>query len=134
MSSMHPRMRAMVIRNLGLAPRGQGSVAVLKQVEDGVFNPATGEIEQAVTEYTGSGVRVNYSDHTHRNFGIPYSEYQIYLSPVQVTAVGEPELEMPTPQIDDTLVFLGNEVKVVELHPFNENGFGCGWKIRVRTS
>lgn len=129
MSSMHPRMRAMVIRNLGLAPRGQGSVVVLKQVEDGVFNPATGELEQVVTEYTGSGVRVNYSEYTHRNFDIPYSDYQIYLSPIQ--ADGE---EMPTPQIDDTLVFLGNEVKVVELHPFNENGFGCGWKIRVRTS
>ncbi len=129
MSSMHPRMRAMVIRNLGLAPRGQGSVVVLRQVEDGVFNPATGELDQVVTEYTGSGVRVNYSEYTHRNFNIPYSDYQIYLSPVQ--ADGE---EMPTPQIDDTLVFLGNEVKVVELHPFNENGFGCGWKIRVRTS
>ncbi len=129
MSSMHPRMRAMVIRNLGLAPRGQGSVVVLRQVEDAVFNPTTGELEQVVTEYTGSGVRVNYSEYTHRNFNIPYSDYQIYLSPVQ--ADGE---EMPTPQIDDTLVFLGNEVKVVELHPFNENGFGCGWKIRVRTS
>ncbi len=128
MSSMHPRMRAMVIRNLGLAPRGQGSVIVLKQVEDGVFNPATGELEQVVTEYTGSGVRVNYSEYTHRNFDIPYSDYQIYLSPIQ--ADGE---EMPTPQIDDTLVFLGNEVKVTELHPFNENGFGCGWKLRVRT-
>ncbi len=129
MSSMHPRMRAMVIRNLGLAPRGQGSVVILRQVEDGVFNPATGELDQVVTEYTGSGVRINYSEYTHRNFNIPYSDYQIYLSPVQ--ADGE---EMPTPQIDDTLVFLGNEVKVVELHPFNENGFGCGWKIRVRTS
>jgi len=129
MSSMHPRMRAMVIRNLGLAPRGQGSVVTLRQVVDGVFNPATGEIDQIVTEYSGSGVRVNYSEYTHRNFDIPYSDYQIYLSPIQ--ADGE---EMPTPQIDDTLVFLGNEVKVVELHPFNENGFGCGWKIRVRTS
>lgn len=129
MSSMHPRMRAMVIRNLGLAPRGQGVEVKLLQVEDGVFNPATGELDQVVTEYTGSGVRVNYSEYTHRNFNIPYSDYQIYLSPIQ--ADGE---EMPTPQIDDTLVFLGNEVKVVELHPFNENGFGCGWKIRVRTS
>ena len=82
----------------------------------------------------GSGVRVNYSDYTHRNFNIPYSDYQIYLSPVQLADVGGLVEEMPTPEIDDTIIFLGMEVKVIELHPFNENGFGCGWKVRVRTS
>lgn len=128
--SMHPRMRAMVIRNLGIQPRGQGSELTLRQVTDGEFNPVTGAVEQTITEYQGSGVRVNYSDYTHRNFNIPYSDYQIYLSPVQLNNAGE----MPTPEIDDTIIFLGVEVKVVELHPFNENGFGCGWKVRVRTS
>ena len=132
--SMHPRMRAMVIRNLGLQPRGQGSALTLRKVEDGEFNPETGSVEQTITEYQGSGVRVNYSDYTHRNFNIPYSDYQIYLSPVQLADVGGLVEEMPTPEIDDTIIFLGMEVKVVELHPFNENGFGCGWKVRVRTS
>lgn len=132
--SMHPRMRAMVIRNLGLQPRGQGSSLTLRKVEDGEFNPETGSVDQTITEYQGSGVRVNYSDYTHRNFDIPYSDYQIYLSPVQLATAGEEAEEMPTPEIDDTIIFLGMEVKVVELHPFNENGFGCGWRVRVRTN
>lgn len=133
--SMHPRMRAMVIRNLGLQPRGQGVQVTLRKVTDGGFNPETGGIDQTVEEYQGSGVRVNYSEYTHRNFDIPYSDYQIYLSPVQIQDdPSTPVEEMPTPEIDDTLVFLSKEIKVVEVHPFNENGFGCGWKLRVRTS
>lgn len=131
---MHQRMRNMVIKNLGLAPKGQGVELTLYKVEDGEFDPTTGTIHQTTTEYTGAGVRVNYSEYTHRNFDIPYSDYQIYLSPIQLTALGDPIVEMPTPNIDDTINFLGHLVKIIEVKPFNENGYGCGWKLRVRTS
>ena len=133
--SMHPRQRQMVIRRLGVGKGGQGVELKLIKVTNGAFNPATGSIDQTVAEYQGSGVRVNYSEYTHRNFDIPYSDYQIYLSPVQLqTNPSAPVEEMPTPEIDDTIEFLGKEIKVVEVHSFNENGSGCGWKLRVRTS
>lgn len=133
--SMHPRQRQMVIKRLGIGKGGQGVELKLIKVTNGEFNPATGSIDQTVAEYQGSGVRVNYSEYTHRNFDIPYSDYQIYLSPVQLqTNPSAPVEEMPTPTIDDTIEFLGKEIKVVEVHPFNENGSGCGWKLRVRTS
>lgn len=133
--SMHPRQRQMVIKRLGVGKGGQGVELKLIKVTNGEFNPATGSIDQTVAEYQGSGVRVNYSEYTHRNFDIPYSDYQIYLSPVQIqTDPLVPVAEMPTPEIDDIIKFLNKEVKVVEVHPFNENGSGCGWKLRVRTS
>ena len=131
---MHQRMRNMVIKQLGLAPKGQGVELTLTKVEDGEFDPTTGTIPQTTTEYIGTGVRVKYSEYTHRNFDIPYSDYQIYLSPIQLTALGDPIVEMPTPNIDDTIEFLGHLVKIIEVKPFNENGYGCGWKLRVRTS
>ena len=133
--SMHPRQRQMVIRRLGVGRGGQGALLTLTKVVDGVFDPETGSMVQTSTDYQGSGVRVSYSEYTHRNFDIPYSDYQIYLSPVQIQPDPEvPAEEMPTPEIDDTITFLGHLVKVVELRPFNENGQGCGWKVRVRTS
>jgi len=133
--SMHPRQRQMVIRRLGTGKGGQGVALKLIKTVDGEFDPATGTLNQTTTEYQGSGVRVNYSEYTHRNFDIPYSDYQIYMSPVQIqTDPLVPVADMPTPEIDDTIKFLSKEVKVVEVHPFNENGSGCGWKLRVRTS
>lgn len=130
---MHQRMRNMVIRQLGLAPKGQGVELTLKKAEDGGFDPSTGTIAQTITEYTGTGVRVNFSEYTMRNFDIALTDFQIYMSPIQLTAIGDPILEMPIPEIDDTIEFLNQELKVVEVRPFNENGYGCGWKIRVRT-
>lgn len=133
--SMHPRQRQMVIRRLGIGKGGQGVSLKLVKVADGAFDPATGTLNQTATEYQGSGVRVNYSEYTHRHFDIPYSDYQIYMSPVQIqTDPLVPVADMPTPEIDDTVKFLSTEAKIVEVHPFNENGLGCGWKLRVRTS
>ena len=183
--SMHPRQRQMVIRRLGTGKGGQGVALKLIKTEDGEFDPTIGAIVQTTKEYNGSGVRVNYSAYTMRNFDIPYTDYQIYLSPLQSppynlyagslswyagtqeryigvyvsTGVGVPadsvgpidppeeppidpvepdpipeSMEMPTPEIDDVIEFMSKLVKVVEVHPFNENGFGCGWKLRVRTA
>lgn len=133
--SMHPRQRQMVIRRLGIGKGGQGVALKLIKTVDGEFDPTIGAIVQTTKEYTGSGVRVNYSAYTMRNFDIPYTDYQIYLSPVQIqTDPLVPVADMPTPEIDDVIEFMSKLVKVVEVHPFNENGFGCGWKLRVRTA
>lgn len=133
--SMHPRQRQMVIRRLGIGKGGQGVALKLIKTVDGEFDPTIGAIVQTTKEYNGSGVRVNYSAYTMRNFDIPYTDYQIYLSPVQIqTDPLVPVADMPTPEIDDVIEFMSKLVKVVEVHPFNENGFGCGWKLRVRTA
>lgn len=166
MANVHERMRNMVIRNLALQPKGKGVALKLIKTVDGEFDPTIGAIVQTTKEYNGSGVRVNYSAYTMRNFDIPCTDYQIYLSPLQSppyagslswyagtqeryigvyvsTGVGVPadsvdpipeSMEMPEPEIDDVIEFMSKLVKVVEVHPFNENGFGCGWKLRVRTS
>ena len=139
--SMHPRQRQMVIRRLGTGKGGQGVALKLIKTVDGEFDPTIGAIVQTTKEYNGSGVRVNYSAYTMRNFDIPYTDYQIYLSPLQLQAAPNvpggplpPIEEMPEPVIDDVIEFMSKLVKVVEVHPFNENGFGCGWKLRVRTA
>ena len=133
--SMHPRQRQMVIRRLGIGKGGQGVALKLIKTVDGGFDPTIGAIVQTTKEYNGSGVRVNYSAYTMRNFDIPYTDYQIYLSPLQLQADPLPPIEeMPEPEIDDVIEFMSKLVKVVEVHPFNENGFGCGWKLRVRTA
>lgn len=139
--SMHPRQRQMVIRRLGIGKGGQGVALKLIKTVDGEFDPTIGAIVQTTKEYNGSGVRVNYSAYTMRNFDIPYTDYQIYLSPLQLQADPDvpgdplpPIKEMPEPEIDDVIEFMSKLVKVVEVHPFNENGFGCGWKLRVRTA
>ena len=139
--SMHPRQRQMVIRRLGIGKGGQGVALKLIKTVDGEFDPTIGAIVQTTKEYNGSGVRVNYSAYTMRNFDIPYTDYQIYLSPLQLQADPDvpgdplpPIEEMPEPEIDDVIEFMSKLVKVVEVHPFNENGFGCGWKLRVRTA
>lgn len=139
--SMHPRQRQMVIRRLGIGKGGQGVALKLIKTVDGEFDPTIGAIVQTTKEYNGSGVRVNYSAYTMRNFDIPYTNYQIYLSPLQLQADPDvpgdplpPIEEMPEPEIDDVIEFMSKLVKVVEVHPFNENGFGCGWKLRVRTA
>ena len=142
---MHPRQRQMVIRRLGTGKGGQGVALKLIKTVDGEFDPTIGAIVQTTKEYNGSGVSVNYSAYTMRNFDIPYTDYQIYLSPLQfppypTDPAGPPPLpvlesmEMPTPEVDDVIEFMSKLVKVVEVHPFNENGFGCGWKLRVRTA
>lgn len=125
----HQRMRNMVIRNLAPAPRGSGVVITLKKVVEGDFNPETGEVENTVEEYTGSGVRVRFTEWHHANFDIPYSDYRVYVSPVLQDGA-----ECPTPEIDDTIIFLGDQAKVVNLKPFNDNGVNCGWDVHVRTS
>lgn len=125
----HQRMRNMVIRNLAPAPRGSGVIITLKKVVEGEFNPETGEVENTVEEYTGSGVRVRFTEWHHANFDIPYSDYRVYVSPVLQDGT-----ECPTPEIDDTIIFLGDEAKVVNLKPFNDNGVNCGWDVHVRTS
>jgi len=145
--SMHPRQRQMVIRRLGTGKGGQGVALKLIKTVDGEFDPTIGAIVQTTKEYNGNGVRVNYSAYAMRNFDIPYTDYQIYLSPLQfppypVDPIEPPvepgpipeSMEMPTPEIDDVIEFMSKLVKVVEVHPFNENGFGCGWKLRVRTA
>ncbi len=119
----------MVIRNLAPAPRGSGVIITLKKVVEGEFNPETGEVENTVEEYTGSGVRVRFTEWHHANFDIPYSDYRVYVSPVLQDGT-----ECPTPEIDDTIIFLGDEAKVVNLKPFNDNGVNCGWDVHVRTS
>lgn len=141
MANVHERMRNMVIRNLALQPKGKGVALKLIKTVDGEFDPTIGAIVQTTKEYNGSGVRVNYSAYTMRNFDIPCTDYQIYLSPLQLQADPDvpgdplpPIEEMPEPEIDDVIEFMSKLVKVVEVHPFNENGFGCGWKLRVRTS
>lgn len=83
MANVHERMRNMVIRNLALQPKGKGVALKLIKTVDGEFDPTIGAIVQTTKEYNGSGVRVNYSAYTMRNFDIPCTDYQIYLSPLQ---------------------------------------------------
>lgn len=130
MSGFHQRMRAMVIRQLGPQPRGKGVPVSLFRRTGGEYNPSTGGVDpEVVTEYKGSGVRVNYSEFAVKNAEtIQYGDFQIYLSPVQLDGLGE----MPTPEVADQMTFLEKKVRVINIEPFNENGFGCGWKVQVR--
>lgn len=130
MAGFHQRMRAMVIRQLGPQPKGKGVPVSLFQRSGGEYDPATGgTTPEVVIEYKGSGVRVNYSEFAVKNANtIEYGDFQIYLSPVQVDNLGE----MPAPSIADEMTFIDKTVRVINLEPFNENGFGCGWKVQVR--
>lgn len=124
---MHERMRAMVIRQLAPQPKGKGVPTTLYKITEGEYDPVTQESPQTTAEYIGSGVRVNYSDFAYRNTDIVYGDFQVYLSPVLADGT-----ESPRPEIDDTILFQGEEVKVINLSPFNDNGVNCGWKLQVR--
>lgn len=130
MSGFHNRMRAMVIRQLGPQPKGKGVPVTLFQRTGGFYNPVTGGVTpEVVNEFNGSGVRVNYSEFAVKNANtIEYGDFQIYLSPVQIDS----SLEMPAPAIADEMTFLDKKVRVVNIEPFNDNGYGCGWKVQVR--
>jgi hypothetical protein len=121
-------MRAMVIRQLGLQPKGKGCPVVFSKRTGGGYDPVTGGVKpEVVTEYNGSGVRINYSEYAHKNVSIEYGDFQIYLSPVQTNGN-----EMPQPSIGDVITFLDKTVRVINLSPFNDNSVGCGWKLQVR--
>lgn len=126
--AFHDRMRAMVIRQLAPQPKGKGVAVKFTKRVSGGYDPTTGETTPAVIQtFTGSGVRVNYSEYAYRNDTITYGDFQIYLSPVL-----DDGTETPTPAIQDRFEFLGRDVTVINVQPFNENSIGCGWKLQVR--
>lgn len=128
MSGFHNRMRAMVIRQLGPQPRGKGVPVIFTKKTGGEYDRTTGGVTPIVeTQFTGSGVRVNYSEYSYKTEAIEYGDFQIYLSPVQIT--GE---EMPRPSINDEFMFIDKKVRLINLSPFNDNGIDCGWKLQVR--
>lgn len=125
---MHERIRAMTIRQLGVGKGGKGASATLYKTIDGEFNPSTGAFEESTqAEYLGSGVRVNYTNFSYRNEAIEHGDFQLYLSPVLQS--GE---DCPEPKIDDTLLFLSDVYKVINLEPWNAAGIECGWKLQMR--
>ncbi|AXF52998.1 MAG: glutamate 5-kinase [Caudoviricetes sp.] len=125
---MHERMRAMVIRQLALQPKGKGSPASFERRTAGGYNPNTGKTEPSTfASYTTSAVRVNYKDSAYRNETIIYGDFQLYVSPVL-----DDGTDTPTPIVGDIFTFLGKKCKVVTVGPFNDNGVGCGWKLQVR--
>lgn len=126
--SMHPRLRNMVIRRLGTGRGGQGVEITFTRRVPGGYDPVTGGNKPPTnTDYIGSGVRVNYSEYAYKDESIVYGDFQIYLSPVLKDGT-----ECPTPELSDVLNFLGRKVKVINVKPFNDNGYGCGWKLQVR--
>lgn len=128
MLGFHDRMRAMVIRQLGLQPKGKGAPVTFHQHTGGGYNPTTGGVfPEVINEFNGSGVRVNYSEQAYKNVAIEYGDFQIYLSPVQID--GSP---MPKPSIGDEFTFIDQKARVINISPFNDNGVDCGWKLQVR--
>lgn len=128
MKGFHERFRAMTIRQLGLQPKGKGSPTTLTRVSERTFNPKTGRYEGGVeTTYSGSAVRVNYSERSYKDVNVQYGDFQIYLSPVQVDGV-----DHPMPENTEVIEFLGKTCHIIRVEPFNDNGFDCGWKLQVR--
>lgn len=126
--AFHDRMRAMVIRNLAPQPKGKGvPITFSKQVGGGYDRETGGVYPIFTTDFNGSGVRVNYSEFAYKNETIVYGDFQIYLSPVTVDGG-----EMPKPSIGDEFLFLGQQARVINVNPFNDNGVDCGWKLQVR--
>lgn len=124
----HDRMRGMVIRQLAPQPKGKGvPVKFIKRISGG-YDRTTGDTTPIVIqEFTGSALRVNYSEYAYRNSTIIYGDFQLYLSPVLADGT-----DTPTPEVADRLEFLERDVTVVSVQPFNENSVGCGWKLQVR--
>lgn len=128
MSGFHQRMRNMVIRQLGVGRGGKGVPVTFVKRYPGEYDQDTGGVtDEAVVTLMGSGVRVNYKDSAYNNESVVYGDFQIYLSPVQLN--GD---EMDRPNVADTLTFLESNVRIVNVSPFNDNGFNCGWKLQVR--
>lgn len=126
--AFHDRMRAMVIRQLAPQPKGKGVPITFTKRTSGGYNPKTGETTPIVIKtFTGSGLRVNYSQYAYTNSTITYGDFQIYMSPVL-----DDGTDAPQPAIQDQLEFLGRKVTVVNVQPFNENSLSCGWKLQVR--
>ena len=127
--AMHDRMRNMVIRRLGVGKGGQGVLLKLTKTIPGVYNPKKGKVDPpTITEYEGTGVRVNYSDYAHRDDTIQYGDFQIYISPMKYDWSGD----LPKPAIGDRILFNNEECSVIKVSPFNENTVSCGWKVQVR--
>ena len=126
--SMHKRMRNMVIRNLGTGRGGQGVPLYFKHTIPGKYNPKTMKTEGA-TEVVrvGSGVRVNYKQYNYTDTTIQTGDFQIYMSPIDDKGV-----DFDRPNMNDTLTFLGETVRIISVTPFNDNGENCGWNLQVR--
>ena len=124
----HNRMRAMVVRQLALQPKGKGAAVKVEYSVGGEFDPSTGGVTPIdIIEYNGSGVRVNYKEYAYKNTSIEVGDFQIYLSPVTIDGT-----EMPPPKMGDELTFIDKKVRVINIQPFDDNGIDCGWKLQVR--
>lgn len=126
--SMHKRMRNMVIRNLGTGRGGQGVPLIFKKTIPGGYDRATGGVtpSQTITR-TGSGVRMNYKQYAYANTAIQVGDFQIYMSPIDSEGV-----DFERPNLNDTLTFQGETVRIINVYPFNDNSENCGWKLQVR--
>lgn len=126
--AFHDRMRAMVIRQLAAQPKGKGVPLTFHKSTGGEYDRVTGGVTPIViTDYEGSGIRVNYSEYALKNTTIENGDFQIYLSPVMIN--GD---EMPKPSEGDEFTFLDSKTRVIKVMPFNDNSVNCGWKLQVR--
>lgn len=126
--AFHDRMRAMVIRQLAPQPKGKGVPITFTKRTGGGYDPKTGETTPIVIEkFTGSGLRVNYSQYAYSTSTITYGDFQIYMSPVL-----DDGTDALAPAVNDQIEFLGRKVTIINVSPFDENSIGCGWKLQAR--
>lgn len=128
MTRIHDSLRKLTIRQLSVGPKGQGTAAVLTRTVKGEYDPSTGDYGiTTVTNYNGSGLRVNFTNFEYKDTTIQHGDFKLYFCPVLQDGT-----DSPVPVIADIITFVGTKYKVVNMETWNSGGVDCGWKLQMR--
>ena len=91
--------------------RRKGGIVVLRQVVTGEYDPDLGTAPSTITDYEGTGVKINYETENIDGTLIQAGDQKLLLSPLQRNG-----MPMPAPTMADLVPFGGASytVKAVE--------------------
>jgi hypothetical protein len=91
--------------------RRKGGIVVLRQVVTGEYDPDLGTVPSTITDYEGTGVKINYETENIDGTLIQAGDQKLLLSPLQRNG-----MPMPAPTMADLVLFGGASytVKAVE--------------------
>jgi len=128
MTTIYDRARALAVRQLApLSAGGKGAALTLihnapsEYVPGGIIPPT------AETRSDGSGVRTWYNSKDIDGVQVQRDDVKIIVSPQLLNGA-----DMPTPKVNDVVLFDGVNYRIQNVKPWNYAGVNCGFVVQGR--